>query len=170
VSDLPLSVSPAGVGARIVAAALDSLLGACVVLITMMLWSQKGLAQIQVLAEEQPEELAPAILAGKLAALAMPFLFALQVVRTGGSPGKVALSLSVRNVVDGGFPGYARALAREALRFAHVMPFVLPGVAVLVAVVASAVVVGDLSRNRLAQTWYDRVIGTVIVAPVVERS
>jgi hypothetical protein len=162
--------SPAGVAARIVAAALDSLLGACVVLITMMLWSQKGLAQIQTMAEENSEELAPAILAARIAGLAMPFLFAAQVARTGASPGKVALSLSVRNVTDGAFPRYGRALAREALRAVHVMPFILPGLVVPFVVVASAVVIGDLSRNRLSQTWYDRLVRTVIVAPVVERS
>jgi RDD family len=165
-----LRFSPAGVSARIVAAALDSLLGACVVLITMMLWSQKGLAQIQAMAEEQFDELEPALLAAKVAGLAMPFLFALQVARTGASPGKVALSLSVRNVADGGFPTYRRALAREALRFIHVMPFVLPGILVPFVVVASAVVIGDLSRNRLAQTWYDRLMRTVIVTPVPETS
>jgi hypothetical protein len=165
-----VTFSPAGVAARIVAAALDSLLGACAILITMMLWSQKGLAQIQAMAEDQPEDLAPAVLAARIAGLAMPFLFAAQVARTGASPGKVALSLTVRNVTDGGYPSYGRALAREALRFVHVMPFVLPPVAVPFVVVASAVVIGDLSRSRLAQTWYDRVMRTVIVAPVVERS
>jgi hypothetical protein len=162
--------SPAGVSARIVAAGLDSLLGACVVLITMMLWSRKGLAQIQAMAEEQSPELAPAVLAARVAGIAMPFLFALQVARTGGTPGKMALSLSVRNVVDGGFPTYGRALAREALRFVHMMPFVLPAEVVPFVVLASALVIGDLSRNRLSQTWYDRAMRTVIVAPVVERS
>ena len=39
-----------------------------------------------------------------------------------------------------------------------------------VILVVAACVVFDLSRNRLSQTWYDRVTHTVIVAPVPEKT
>ena len=117
-------LSPATVTARIVAVAVDGIIGACAILITLMVTSQKGLAQIGSMLPDPAgfEEMAPAMTAASLVALALPFLFALQISRRGATPGKAVMSLTVRNVADGRFPGYLRALGREALRFAHVAP------------------------------------------------
>jgi uncharacterized RDD family membrane protein YckC len=165
-------MSPATVTARIVAVAVDGIIGACAILITLMVTSQKGLAQIgSMLSDpEAVEELAPGIMAALLVALALPFLFALQVARRGATPGKAVMSLTVRNVADGRFPGYLRALGREALRFAHVAPCMILAESFPVILVIATCVVLDLSRNRLSQTWYDRVTHTVIVAPVPEKT
>ena len=116
------------------------------------------------------EELATGITAALLVAFALPFLFALQVSRRGATPGKAVMSLTVRNVADGRFPGYFRALGREALRFAHVAPCMILAESFPVILVIATFVVIDLSRNRLSQTWYDRVTHTVIVAPVAEKT
>jgi uncharacterized RDD family membrane protein YckC len=166
-------MSPATVTARLVAVAVDGIIGTCAILITLMVASQKGLAQIGSMLTDDPaaiEALAPGITAALLVALALPFLFALQVARRGATPGKAVMSLTVRNVADGRFPGYLRALGREALRFAHVAPCMILAETFPVILVVAACVVFDLSRNRLSQTWYDRVTHTVIVAPVPEKT
>jgi uncharacterized RDD family membrane protein YckC len=165
-------LSPASVTARIIAVAVDGILGTCAILITLMIGSQKGLARIGSMLAEDPasvEELAPALTAAMLVGLALPFLFALQVSRRGATTGKAVMSLTVRNVKDGGFPSYARALGREALRFAHVAPCAILTEGFPVLLVIAVYVMIDLSRNRLSQTWYDRVTRTVIVTPVVEK-
>jgi hypothetical protein len=155
-----------------IAVALDALIGVSAMGITLMLWSQKGLPQIQNMLTEDPpavEELAPALLAATVVGLALPFLFAAQVARRGTTPGKAVMSLSVRNVATGAFPNYPRALSREALRFIHVAPFILLSEFSVLAIVMTIIVVLDMSKNRLSQTWYDRATHTIIVAPVVEQ-
>src|SRR6187431_465414 len=74
-------LSPATVTARIVAVAVDGIIGTCAIFITLMVTTQKGLAQIGSMAPDPAsvEELAPGIAAAKLVALALPFLFALQI-------------------------------------------------------------------------------------------
>lgn len=153
--------------------ALDVTIGGCAMLITLMLVAQKGMAQIDSMMRESPpsvEELFPAVAAMMLVGLGLPFLFALQVARRGSTPGKAAMSLSVRNLADGGFPRYSRALGREALRFLCVAPIVLlASPAILGSTTIVVLVVLDMSRSRLSQTWYDRLTRTVIVVPARER-
>ena len=87
--------------------------------------SQKGLAQI-IDADRRP-----GTAARSSRPASPPFArgarYAVPVRAPGRAPGSDArarrMSLSVRNVADGRFPGYLRALGREALRFAHVAPF-----------------------------------------------
>jgi hypothetical protein len=167
-----VTFSPANVTARFVAMALDATIGGSAMIITLMLVAQKGWSQIESMLQEDPpavEPLAPAVLAMTLVGCLLPFLFALQIARRGTTPGKAAMQLTVRNVSDGGFPGFPRALGREVLRFACVVPIVLLAPP---AIIASAVIVFllifDMSRSRLSQTWYDRLTRTVIVAPVRE--
>jgi hypothetical protein len=142
-------------------------------LIAMMLWSQRGLRQIHSLVLEDvtriPDELAPAITLARIVGVSLPFLFAIAVARQGATPGKALMSLTVRNVATGGYPNYSRALGREALRFIHIAPLMFLGELHLLFLAVVAGVIFDMSRTRLSQTWYDRVLKTVIVAPVVER-
>jgi hypothetical protein len=155
-----------------VATSVDLLLGGCAMLIVLMLSSHKGLRQIEALVIAEPgripEDLARAIMMALLAGAFLPFVFAIQVARFGATPGKVLMSLTVRNVTNGSFPGYPRALGRELLRFACITPLLLLAeLQVLVAALAAGILI-DTSRTRLSQSWYDRITRTVIVGVVRE--
>jgi uncharacterized RDD family membrane protein YckC len=152
--------------------ALDATIGGCAMIITLMVVAQKGWQQIESMLREDPPDVAdlgPAVFAMLGVAVALPFLFALQIARGGATPGKAAMSLSVRNVSDGAFPRYPRALGREVLRFCCIAPIVLLAPVALVSAVIVFLVILDMSRSRLSQTWYDRLTRTIIVAPVRER-
>jgi hypothetical protein len=168
-----LRFSTATLLARIIAVTVDALLVLCVMLVTLMVWMQKSLGQIQAMVlDEMPgsaTELTTATGAALFAGAAVPFLYAMQVARQGTTPGKAVMKISVRNLTTGAFPNYRRALGREALRFAHVMPLLLPAEVQLFLAAGVFLVMIDMSRNRLCQTWYDRLMRTVIVTPVVER-
>jgi hypothetical protein len=165
--------SPATLVARIIAVGVDALLVSCAIWIALMLSSQRGVPQIHALVKDDPEALRHAILIGILAGAALPFLFALQVARQGSTPGKALMSLTVRTMATGTFPGFGRALGREALRFAHIGPLLIPslllGEVQVLVLALSVAVIFDTSRSRLSQTWYDRLMRTVIVAPIPER-
>jgi hypothetical protein len=151
--------------------ALDATIGGCAMIITLMLVSQKGWQQIESMLRADPPEVAelgPAVLAMAVVGFALPFLFALQITRRGATPGKAAMSLTVRNVSDGGFPRYPRALSREMLRFLCIAPIVIVANVALLSAVIVFLVILDMSRNKLSQTWYDRLTRTIIVAPVRE--
>lgn len=161
--------APASTLARIVAIAVDVILSTCAMLITLMLVARRGLPQIQEMLRDEPEALALPVLASMLVAASLPFLFAISVSRQGATPGKALMSLSVRDAVTGRFPAYPRAVGRETLRFLHVPILVLFSELNFVGVALAVLVVFDMSRSRLLQTWYDRALKTVIVAPVVEK-
>jgi uncharacterized RDD family membrane protein YckC len=164
--------APAKLSSRIIAVGVDVLLGTCAMLIALVISSQKGLTQIQSAIMEDrriPEDLEFATLLMLGVGLAMPFLFAIQVARQGATPGKALMSLTVRSIATGGFPNYPRALGREALRFLHIAPLLIMGELQVVLAALMIGVIFDMSRTRLSQTWYDRVLRTVIVAPIIER-
>jgi hypothetical protein len=162
--------SPASVLARLIAVSVDVLIGSCAIGIALMLATQRGLSvsQIQSLADD-PAAIVRGMIAASVAAAALPFLFAMQVSKQGATPGKALMSLSVRSVATGRFPDYPHALGRETIRLFHVAPFVMLGEFSIFAIVVVVGVIYDMARSRLSQTWYDRALGTVIVAPVVER-
>lgn len=167
-----MKFSPATASARLVAVMFDGLLSFCAMGCTLMLWARKGLPQIFRSEADDPaaaNELAPAFLAAMVVGMALPFFFAISVARRGATPGKQLMSLTVRNVTDGAFPDYPRALGRETLRFLQLAVIaVLSTMSNLVWALAF-VVIFDLSRSRFSQTWYDRLTRTIIVAPVVEQ-
>jgi uncharacterized RDD family membrane protein YckC len=167
-----MKYSPASATQRLVAVMLDGIIGLCAMAIVLMISAQKSLTQIyRTDFADDPQaaaELAPALLAMTVAGLSLPFLFALAVVRRGATPGKAMMSLTVRNLGNGAFPGYARAVGREILRFVHFAPFFFLAESPVIVCAVGFLVVLDMSRNRLSQTWYDRVTHTVIVAPVPE--
>ena len=79
-------MSPATVTARLVAVAVDGIIGTCAILITLMVTSQKGLAQIGSMLTDDPaavEALAPRHHRRVAGGARLPFLFALQVSRAG---------------------------------------------------------------------------------------
>jgi hypothetical protein len=160
--------APATLLSRLIAVGVDLLLGTCAMLIAFMLWSQRGWAQISALrfAESVPLEVQQATLVALGVGAMFPFLFATQVTRNGATSGKALMSLTVRSADTGGFPRYGQALLRETLRFACVGPLLLLGQFHLLVAAAFAVILIDMTRNRLSQTWYDRVCRTVVVARV----
>lgn len=157
--------------ARLAAIALDGIIGMCAMGITLMLCAQKGLPQIQTILADEPgsPELTLPVMAAGLVGVSLPFLFAIQVSRRGATPGKAMMSLTVRNLEDGSFPPYPRALSREVLRFLHLMPGLMLGDPLILGGAMILVVFLDMSRNALSRTWYDRVTRTIIVAPEKER-
>jgi hypothetical protein len=165
--------APATLPSRLIAVGVDLLLGGCAMLIALMLFAQKGLTQISNAIIDArdgiPEELEPAWMFMQCVGGTLPFLFAFQVARGGATPGKALMSLSVRTVSTGDFPTYPRALGREAIRFLHIAPFLVIGQLQLLLAPLMIGVMYDMSRTRLVQTWYDRVLRIVIVAPVIER-
>ncbi len=164
------------------ALAIDGTLLLCAALLALMLVSGRGLPQIRSLltdppatdddrplaADETPQvpvELVPGLLAAAVTVLLVPFAFAAQVARHGSTPGKAMFHLSVREVGTGDFPRYRAALGRELLRVAHLVVAMTTEYAVIV---VPLLVTLDMNRSRLAQTWYDRVVGVVVVMPVKE--
>ncbi len=180
-------VEPARQIWRFLAFGIDATIATCLVLVALMLFSSHGLPQIgrfmvdfernQAAAgtagleeREEFEAEATAIGQGVVGALVVmmliPFGFALLVARHGGTPGKALFQMTVRDLGSGQFPRFGQALARESLRLMHLLCVAVPGVAVALSIAVSTLVLLDMTRSRLLQTWYDRLTRAVIVAPV----
>lgn len=163
---------PAHPWKRLVAFATDFLIGMCITATAMMIGTQKGLPQLIRLGELTQEELAvelPTIMIGTVMAFfvasLLPLVSALLLSRSGQTPGKALMGLSVRDIRTGAHLPLGTALAREYTRALVILPGILPVMQVIMPLVIGFVTF-DLLRSRLLQTFYDRLFGSIVVVPV----
>lgn len=165
------SLRPAHSWARFAALGVDLVIGVSLVLMALMLGTRRGLPELGRLGQLTPEELAiefPSLLVGVTLAFVvmavLPLLSALLLARTGATPGKSMMRLTVRNLDDGRFPALGTAIGREYLRALVLLPAIIPVASMLLPVLV-LLVTFDLMRNPLARTFYDRLTGTLVVTP-----
>lgn len=164
-------VRPSHPWARLVAFAFDLLIGGCVTVMALMLGTQRGLGQIVRFGELTPEEQAheiPQLMLGFVLAMVvaalLPLVSALLLTRSGQTPGKAMMGLTVRSVHDGQLMSLGRAITREYLRALIVLPALFPPMATFAPLLVGFITF-DLLRSRLLQTFYDRLTGAIVVSP-----
>jgi uncharacterized RDD family membrane protein YckC len=162
---------PAHPWSRFAALGVDLMIGMSATLIALMAGTRRGLPELGRLGQLTPEELAvefPSLLVGVTLAFIvlalLPLISAFSLSRSGVTPGKSMMKLSVRGLEDGRFPTLGNAVAREYLKALVLLPALIPVASMMLPVVV-LIVTFDLMRNPLARTFYDRLARTLVVTP-----